>query len=107
MVYFTYVGMEYAAKNKLQDAVQKFILSKNRMVVDSSKVPAYKAEIIKHIGELNKQFTRCTPLKPDFWQPPKIGDHQSHDFILSFSGESVIHFSLYASQEHYDLNSQS
>ena len=104
MIYLSYVGYEYAAMNQLQTAIQQFILSKNRMIIDSGKIGKFLDEIINGIEDLNKRFPRCTPLRASFWQPEQIAKYSDYHLSIQeektgvFNGITLITFSLYASK---------
>ena len=97
MIYLSIVGYTYAAKNQLQTAIQQFILSKNRILIESHKIGNFLDEIINGIEELNKRFPRCTALHPRWWQPERIAKYP--DYHLNIDNISLITFSLYASKD--------
>jgi hypothetical protein len=95
--YFTYVGFEYTAKNKLQEAVQKLIVSNNRRIFTQDDCAQFRDNMIKEIEKLNEQYKRCKAVLP-YWRELKkeASFYQHDDWHLSFQGEiSLISFSIY------------
>lgn len=84
-----YVTSIYFPKNKLWKEIQNYLKSLDRRLIFERDISDAKRIIIKKINDLNKQFSRCKPVKASFWQGPI-----DKDFILSLDGESIIGFTF-------------
>jgi hypothetical protein len=81
-------GNQWTAKNKLQEAFQKFMWSKNQVIFDNSISKAwFIKEIEIKVSELNKEFSRCKPL--DFHK--MLSDEKSE----CYGCFGILHFSIY------------
>lgn len=84
--YMTYDGHHLSTKNKLQKAVQNYLIHLDRTLIEKNELDFIKKQIVSDIENLNKQHSRCKPLTPHWWC------HQG-DWILGAVGFS--NFSIY------------
>lgn len=84
--YLINLGMFYQPKNKLQKAVQEFFKEQERKVIAGESVNKYQDYFDERIDALNKQFTKCTPVKLNIWS------HDSKDINIQI--ESVVGLSM-------------
>lgn len=92
--FMSYCSQYLAHKNKLEEAVKKFIKENDRKVFDASESGTFRVMIEDGILELNKKFPRCTPLKASFWKSPISSEHDIH-----MNGVDCVRFSLMACDE--------
>jgi hypothetical protein len=96
MKYFTFISHELAMKNTLDKAAREFLQEQNRKIIDSKDLEWFKGEINKQIEKLNAQYSRCTSLKPSWWQPG-FASLKKADWVLN--GIGSCDFYLYASKD--------
>jgi len=56
-------------KNKLQAEFAAYLNSLRSKLIDASKLPELKKEILAKQTELNAKYPRCTQLNISFWTP--------------------------------------
>lgn len=89
MKFMTYCGHQLVTKNKLQTAVNNFLLSMDRYLINGERhVEKFKEYIIEQIEDLNNQYPRCKPLKVHWFE---TGLHQED---LYLSGIGFINFTM-------------
>ena len=64
--YFVYVGHATQTKNRLQEDFNKYLKSLEGDLIDSKNINKLKKQIIDKSIELNKVYSRCTPLQISF-----------------------------------------
>jgi hypothetical protein len=73
------VADHWCAKNKLEEAAHKLAHEMDRQILTEDQVPAYKAEFLAKIDQLNALFSRCKPLRFSFelskHHPEDMGDY--------------------------------
>ena len=106
-MHFAKVTQEYAAANKLCEAIQKTVKKYNRTLINPEDLATFKASLVSDINKLNAAFPRCKPVKASWWTTSLDGSHNknSHheiDWVLSIDGApQIVHFILYASKSSY------
>lgn len=81
-------GNQWTAKNKLQEAFQKYMWSKNQILFDTTtQKDSFIKQLQNKVDELNKEFSRCKPL--DFHK--MISDHKSE----CWGCFGILHFNIY------------
>lgn len=94
MNYLTHDGHHLATKNKLQQAVQEYLINMDRQLLEGNfKLKLFQKSVIARIKELNQEHSRCKPMQPSWWSPNK------NDYHLS--GVSFSHFYIYHSKTTY------
>lgn len=93
MRYFTYISYSWNSRNKLDDAIRKFLFTKNRTIIDEKEIHQFKTHIIDEIKKLEDMYKRCKPVKAHWWIP---GINKT-DFALGFDGGSsnICSFNIY------------
>lgn len=62
--YFSRITADHwCAKNNLHREINNVAKEMDRRIVTADEVEAFKAEISHEIEELNKKYSRCTPMK--------------------------------------------
>jgi hypothetical protein len=96
MYYFSHISNNLSFKNKLERDVFNFLKTKERTSVHENDLEDFKKAIVNGINELNATHKRCTPIKPDFWQPSlTYKEDEDHDIHLHVGG--FVSFHLYSS----------
>jgi hypothetical protein len=93
--YFVYVGHATQTKNRLQEDFNKYLKSLEGDLIDSKNINKLKKQIIDKSIELNKVYSRCTPLKISFSDL-----HTKNGFMIS--GFHFLTFQILTA--HYDSN---
>ncbi len=84
--YYAHIVTGTQTKNKLQNAAKKVVESYGNKIYTVSEFLEVKKEIVQKIDELNKQFSRCTPLNPNF---------SSYDNVFNLYGLEFIYLYFY------------
>lgn len=92
MRHFSYTGGYYRTKNRLEKALEDLLRNKNRQVIESKELGAFKNDMLRSIEELNILHPRCNPIKASW----SLGYSSKDDFHLD--GVFVCQFYLYAEQ---------
>lgn len=67
MKYLSRIRNRLVTKNKLQEAVTKYIETINRTLINNpDELNEFKAQVLDRIIELNSEHGRCTPLSPSW-----------------------------------------
>ena len=93
--YFLEANNSLQTKNKLQAEFANYLQSLSTKLIDASKLPELKKEILAKQTELNAKYPRCTPLNISFYNPG--GKHK-----LIISGFYGVTFSI--NDAYYDQN---
>jgi|TARA_R100000501_G_C2606974_1_gene102484 hypothetical protein len=94
MNYLTHDGHELMTKNKLQAAVQAYLKSMDRQLLEGKfKLKLFKKSVIAKIKELNQEHSRCKSIEPYWWETDK------NDFKLMGVGFSTYY--IYHSKKTY------
>lgn len=94
-MYLAYYGHDYSAKNKLEKAIQSYLKSIDRTLIEDEDFKAFKSKVIAEIERLCKEdYPRCTPKKPHVW---KSGVKNDKDIRLS--GIDCVVFYFYYSDK--------
>lgn len=94
MNYLTHDGHHLSTKNKLQQAVQDYLISIDRQLLEGNfKLKLFKKSVLVKIKELNEEHSRCKPIEAHWWEVSK------NDFTLGNVGFS--HFHIYHSKITY------
>lgn len=96
--YLTRVSQVYSSKNKLEAAIQEFIKSNDRLIIDGKDLNEFKWKIIQHINFLNLENARCTP-KCASWY--KAGE-SSKLKDWGISGVDCVAFYIYEIKNEYN-----
>lgn len=67
--YFLEDNNSLQTKNKLQAEFASYLQSLSTKLIDASKLPELKKEILAKQDELNAKYPRCTPLNISFYNP--------------------------------------
>ena len=67
--YFLEANNSLQTKNKLQAEFAAYLNSLRSKLIDASKLPELKKEILAKQTELNAKYPRCTQLNISFWNP--------------------------------------
>ena len=63
-VYFSRITRDHwTAKNNLEKAAKKLAREMDRILISENRVPAFKKEFQEKVNALNKEFSRCKPLR--------------------------------------------
>lgn len=101
--YFTFITHDLAFRNKLDQAARELLQEHNRKIINALEIEWFKNDINKEIEKLNAQYSRCTPLKPSWWQPG-FKDLKKADWVLN--GIGCCDFHLYASKDYNNAKKQ-
>lgn len=96
MRYFSHISTGYCTKNKLEEAVQAFIHTKNRVVIEPGKLPKFKEAVLTGISALNAQFKRCKPINAEWHKGYYFEKYPDYRLDLS---SHIITFNVYAEKE--------
>lgn len=86
--YLAIITMRYCTKNKLQEAITKYIDSLDRKLIPDSELKMFKHNVKCSIKSLVLQHPKCKPINPIWW------NDNDGDWHLSLNGESIVNFSL-------------
>jgi hypothetical protein len=76
MNYLTHDGHRLVTKNKLQTAVQDYLISIDRQLLEGNfKLKLFKKSVLAKIKELNQEYSRCKPIEAYWWECEK-NDHK-------------------------------
>lgn len=89
----TYLGQSWSHSNKLQSAIFKFLKTQNRVHLEDYQVTAFQELILLQIAQLNKEYSRCKPVRST-WE----NSHNSMDSVLSTDGQQICDFRIYTSE---------
>jgi len=93
--YYLEASNSLQTKNKLQAEFATYLNSLRSKLIDASKLPQLKKEILEKQSELNAKYPRCTPLNISFYNPG--GKHK-----LIVSGFYGVTFSI--NDAYYESN---
>lgn len=93
--YYLETNNTLQTKNKLQTEFASYLQSLKAKLIDASKLPEVKKQILAKQEELNAKYPRCTPLNVSFWNP-------SGGKKLILSGFYGVTFSI--NDAYYDKN---
>ena len=93
--YFLEANNSLQTKNKLQAEFAIYLQSLSTKLIDASKLPELKKEILAKQTELNAKYPRCTPLTISFFNP-------GGKYKLIISGFYGVTFSI--NDAYYDHN---
>ena len=93
--YYLEANNALQTKNKLQAEFASYLQSLSTKLIDASKLPQLKKEILAKQTELNAKYPRCTPLAISFYNPGG-----KYKFIIS--GFYGVTFSI--NDAYYDQN---
>lgn len=95
-MYLAYCGQVYSAKNKLEKAIQAYLESIDRTLIEDEDFKGFKNKVIAEIERICKEdHPRCTPKKPHLWQSGV--KRKDKDFTLS--GIDCVVFYFYYSDK--------
>lgn len=81
----------YNHKNKLQEAVQFYLESQDRMIFATSEdVAKHRQKVVDHIEYLNGEYTRCTSISLSGWS-----SYQKHEADARLSVYGLIDMSYF------------
>jgi hypothetical protein len=95
--YLTRVSQVYSAKNKLETAIQEFIKSNDRIIIEQKDLNEFKWKIVQHINFLNLENKRCSSKCASWYnagESSKIKD-------WGISGVDCIAFYIYEIKNEY------
>lgn len=75
--FYGHLSRSNSAKNKLEEAVHKLLLSLDHIVLEIEEVPALRESISRNVKILNSQHPRCTAIITAYWKL----DHEDIAFI--------------------------
>ncbi len=93
--YYLDTNNSLQTKNKLQAEFASYLQSLKGKLIDASKLPELKKEILDKQAELNAKYPRCTQLNISFWNP-------GGKYKLIISGFYGVTFSI--SDAYYESN---
>lgn len=96
-LYLGHVGQFLQHKNKLEKAIQDFIKSYDRALVNATHIEVAKTAIANHIKLLTASFPKCTPIKAYWWTPGHDHNDEIKDWVIG--GVDCIRFSFMCSKE--------
>lgn len=97
MQYFSYISYTLALNNKLEKAINEYLQTQERLVINDIDLELFKSSILLKIAELNVGHPRCNSIKCGWWNHGKLFDSPNNDWQLT--GFSPVHFFLYASKK--------
>jgi hypothetical protein len=92
------VEMTYQAKNKLEKEVLSMFEKIDRALIDKNDVEDFKKVIVDHIDVINKNNTRCKPMKV-YWESSEWAKQNKHDFVIRDA--RVVSFSIRACTKYH------
>ena len=95
--YLGRVGQFLQPKNKLEKAIQSFIKEYDRVVIYATHIEVAKNAIQNRINALTKEFSKCTPIKADWWTPAHDRNDEIKDWVIG--GVDCVRFSFMCSKE--------
>lgn len=95
--YITRVSQVYSAKNKLEKAIQEFIKTNDRLLIDGKDLSQFKNQIIQHINFLNEEHRRCSSKRSSWFN--SSSDSKIKDFGLG--GIECIAFYIHEVNKEY------
>lgn len=84
----------YTPKNKLQEQVQEFLRSKNRMLLKDRDLSFFQTQIIQGIERINANNARCKPIVAKWKGGLSSGASDKHLFIGIGDTSDVCQFTL-------------
>ncbi len=96
MKYFILITHKTALKNNLDKAALELLMEHNRTLIESCDLQWFMNKIDKAVESLNAKFSRCKPLRSDWWQPG-FTDLPKQDWILNGIGSCT--FTLHATKD--------
>lgn len=74
MEHFTHCGYELTPKNNLEKAVQEYLRSLDRILIDKKDLSQFKQDVLNNIVKLNREHHRCKPVEIRWWDGLTKGD---------------------------------
>lgn len=89
-------------KNKLQQAVQLYIKTLDRLLITEDEFPAFKQQIFDTVEAYNKEFPRCRPVEVHYTNNRFVDSEYGIklNFYIQCNNETIIGLSLTLVKEH-------